>query len=310
MTRSSRLMGQKVLVSGASGFIGAHLCRRLLKDGVEVHGISRSDRSRGENGVFWWRGDLADAETVREILSALRPDLIFHLASHVAGARDRQLVGPTFRSNLLSTVNLLDIASEVGCRRILLAGSLEEPEPGDSQAIPCSPYAAAKWAGSAYARMFHALYQLPVVICRLFMVYGPGQQDLRKLVPYVVLSLLRGEAPQLMNGRREIDWIYVEDVVEGFIAAAAAEGIEGKTVDLGSGSLVPVRTVVEKLVCLINPGIEPRFGALTDRPLEQVRVADVANSLDLIGRKPTVSLEEGLKRTADWYALQSKGSGL
>jgi nucleoside-diphosphate-sugar epimerase len=67
---------------------------------------------------------------------------------------------------------------------------------------------------------------------------------------------------------------------------------------------------VEKLVCLINPGIEPRFGALTDRPLEQVRVADVANSLDLIGRKPTVSLEEGLKRTADWYALQSKGSGL
>jgi nucleoside-diphosphate-sugar epimerase len=68
--------------------------------------------------------------------------------------------------------------------------------------------------------------------------------------------------------------------------------------------LIPVRTVVEKLVCLINPCIEPRFGAVTDRPFEQVRVAAVENSLDLIGWKPTVSLEEGLKRTADWYALQ------
>jgi UDP-glucose 4-epimerase len=302
MMGPSFLAGKKALVSGASGFIGAHLCRRLLNDGAEVHGISRSDRSRDEHGVFWWRGDLAEAGAVRSILTAVRPDLIFHLASHVAGARDRELVGPTFRSNLLSTVNLLDVASEVGCERVLLAGSLEEPEPGNPHATPCSPYAAAKWASGAYARMFHALYQLPVVICRLFMVYGPEQQDLRKLIPYTILSLLRGEPPNLMSGRRVIDWIYVEDVVDGFLAAAAAGGIEGRTVDLGSGSLIPVRTVVEKLVYLINPRIEPRFGALADRPLEQVRVADVANSLDLIGWKPTVSLEEGLKRTADWYA--------
>jgi nucleoside-diphosphate-sugar epimerase len=310
MIHSARFMGRKVLVSGASGFIGSHLCRRLLQDGAEVHGVSRILHCRDEHGISWWQGDLAEAETARSIVMQLKPDFVFHLASHVAGARQRELVGPTFASNLVSTVNLLDAASEAGCRRVLLAGSLEEPEPGDSQAVPCSPYAAAKWAGSVYARMFHALYQLPVVICRLFMVYGPGQQDLRKLVPYVILSLLRGEAPQLMNGRREIDWIYVDDVVEGFIAAAAVEGIEGKTVDLGSGSLIPVRTVVEKLVCLINPCIEPRFGAVTDRPFEQVRVAAVENSLDLIEWKPTVSLEEGLKRTANWYALQSKGSGL
>lgn len=302
MTALSRLTGQKVLVSGATGFIGSHLCRRLLQDGAKVHSVSRNRRSGDEKGISWRQGDLADAGTVRDILTTVKPDVIFHLASHVTGARQRELVGPTFHSNLASTVNLLDVASEVGCGRVLLAGSLEEPEPGNPDPIPCSPYAAAKWASGAYARMFHALYQLPVVICRLFMVYGPEQQDLRKLVPYTILSLLRGETPHLMSGRREIDWIYVADVVEGFLAAAVAEGIEGKTVDIGSGSLIPVRTVVEKLVCLINPRIEPRFGALTDRPLEQVRVADVANSLDLIGWKPTVSLEEGLQRTADWYA--------
>jgi UDP-glucose 4-epimerase len=304
MNAASRLAGRKVLVSGATGFIGSHLCRRLLQDGAQVHGISRNHRSRDERGVSWWQGDLADVGTVRNILTALKPDVIFHLASHVAGGRQRELVGPTFRSNLVSTVNLLDVASEVGCGRVLLAGSLEEPEPGDPQATPCSPYAAAKWACSGYARMFNALYQLPVVICRLFMVYGPEQQDLRKLVPYTILSLLRGEVPQLMSGRREIDWIFVEDVVAGFLAAAVADGIESKTVDLGSGSLVPVRTVVENLVRVINPGIEPQFGAVAERPLEQIRTADVEKSFNLIGWKPAVSLDEGLKRTADWYARQ------
>jgi UDP-glucose 4-epimerase len=310
MSRRSPFTGQKVLVSGASGFIGSHLCRRLLQEGAEVHGLSRTRRSHGENGMSWWQGDLSEITTVRGILTSLRPDVVFHLASHVAGARERELVGPTFRGNLMTTVNILDVAGEVGCGRIVLAGSLEEPEPGNPHSIPCSPYAAAKWAGSAYARMFHALYQLPVVILRLFMVYGPEQRDLRKLVPYVILSLLRGEAPRLMSGRREIDWIYVEDVVEGFLAAAAAESVGGKTVDLGSGSLIAVRTVVEHLVRLINPRIKPSFGAVADRPLEQVRAADVVNSFNLIGWKPGVSLVEGLKRTADWYAHQSKGSGL
>jgi nucleoside-diphosphate-sugar epimerase len=310
MTGSFGLKGQKVLVSGATGFIGSHLCRRLLQDEAKVHGISRNHRSGDENGASWSQGDLADAGAVRDILTTVKPDVIFHLASHVAGARQRELVGPTFYSNLASTVNLLDVATEVGCHRVLLAGSLEEPEPGNLGPIPSSPYAAAKWAGSGYARMFHALYQLPVVICRLFMVYGPEQQDLRKLIPYTILSLLRGEPPNLMSGRREIDWIYVADVVEGFLAAAVAEGIEGKTVDVGSGSLIPVRTVVEKLVCLINPRIEPRFGALAERPLEQVRAADVENSFKLTGWKPVVSLDDGLKRTADWYGRQREAGRL
>ena len=198
MNISERVTG-RVLVTGASGFIGRHLVHRLLESGADVHAVSQKIRCDGLNVVRWRQADLADASTVHDLIASIRPDFIYHLASHVAGGRDTALVYPTFRSNLMGTVNLLTAAAEVGCWRMIITGSLEEPDIG-SGAVPCSPYAAAKSAGSAYARMLHALYGLPVVILRLFMVYGPGQRDVRKLVPYVSHSLLDGEPPLLSNG--------------------------------------------------------------------------------------------------------------
>jgi len=170
--------------------------------------------------------------------------------------------------------------------------------------VPSSPYAAAKFAASAYGRMFHALYKTPVAILRLFMVYGPGQQDLRKLVPYVTLSLLKGQTPELSSGARKVDWIYVDDVVAGYLAAATAKGVEGSTIDLGSGRLDTVRTVVEELVGLINPHVQPLFGSIPERVLEQTRTADVERSSRLLGWRTQVSLHDGLERTAEWYREQ------
>ena len=300
-------IGEKVLITGASGFIGSHLSRRLFQAGVELHAISRVKRSGQESKFQWWQGDLSDSTTAHEVVQAVKPDLIFHLAGHVMGARNLEMVLPTVQSNLLSTVNIMAAASKVGCRRIVLTNSLEEPEPGDPTSIPSSPYAAAKWASSGYARMFHALYQLPVVILRLFMVYGPAQQDLGKLIPYVTLGLLRGETPRLTSGQRDVDWIYVDDVVDGIIAAAQAGDVEGKTIDIGSGDLVSIRTVVEHLARLTHSTRQPVFGALPERPLEQVRRADVAATLAQLAWKPKTSLVEGLQNTVNWFREERKG---
>lgn len=139
------------------------------------------------------------------------------------------------------------------------------------------------------------------MIARLFMVYGPGQHDLHKLVPYVILSLLRKQAPRLTSGQRQVDWIYVEDVVDGLIAIVQAPKIEGSTIDLGSGVLVPIRTVVQKLVSIIDSDVELALGSVSDRPMEQVRVANIVDTYAKIGWKPMTSLENGLEYTVDWY---------
>lgn len=120
--------------------------------------------------------------------------------------------------------------------------------------------------------------------------------------------LLRGESPKLTNGQRQVDWIYVDDVVEGLLATAQVPDLEGCTVDLGSGTLVPIHAVVQQIVKLVGSQVEPLFGALPDRPREQVRVADTAYTHAKLGWKPATSLEDGLERTVDWYRRQLKDS--
>ena len=305
MQTSTHLSRQKILVTGASGFIGSHLCSHLCKESAEVYAVSRSSPSTSTNSINWCYGDVEDFSTVNNIVCQIKPDVIYHLASNVTGSRAIENVLPTLRGNLVSTVNLLTAATEIGCKRIVLAGSLEEPEPDQILTVPSSPYAAAKWASSTYARMFHELYQTPVVIARIFMVYGPGQNS-RFLIPYVISSLLKGISPELSSGKRPIDWIYIDDLVSGLLQMATAADIEGSAIDLGSGTMVTVREVVQQIVKVINSQINPSFGAIPDRVMEQVRVANSAVSYTKLHWKPQVSLEEGLKLTVDWYAKHLK----
>jgi nucleoside-diphosphate-sugar epimerase len=297
------LFGCKILITGASGFLGSHLASRLCENGADVHAVSRSQRQMQANGPRWWHGDMAEIATVRELFHEVKPDVVFHLSGLATARPDRDLVLPTFHSLLVSTVNILMAAAESRSRRIVLAASLTEPQSGDSEFTPGSPYAAAKWASGAYGRMFHGLYNVPIVLVRPFMTYGPGQDE-SKLIPYVVLSLLKGEAPKLASGQQEIDWIYVDDVMDGFLAAASAPEIDGQTIDLGSGVLVPIRAVVGHLVQLMDAKVEPLFHALPDRPYEPVRMANIADAYAKLGWKPRTSLEEGLKRTVNWHRRQ------
>jgi UDP-glucose 4-epimerase len=305
MTRvsSGDLAGKVALISGATGFIGSNLCRELRRRGARVHGVGRRHPSGLEAGIEYEPVDLAAPEAAGAIMRAVRPDFVFHLASHVQGSPDFEHVLPTFRSNLQTTVNLLAAATEVGCERMIVAGSLVEPH-AVTERVPSSPYAAAKWASSDYSRMFHALYGLPVVIARVFMVYGPAQQDETKLVPYTIRSVACGEAPKITSGRRQIDWVYVDDVVAGLITLSLAPGLEGDTVDLGSGSLITTTELVEMICSLMKTAVRPRFGALADRPLEPVRAARVAETTALTSWVPKVSLEEGLARTIGWYSAR------
>lgn len=308
-TRSTSisLAGKKALVTGAGGFLGWHLCAELVKGGVEVHATARRDLPEPIDGVRMHQLDLVDFEATRRVFREAKPEFVFHMAGHVQGSRALEHVQPALAGNLITTVNLLTLATELGCERIVLTGSQDEPDTDEisaAKSVPPSPYAASKYAASCYARMFHALYQLPVVMGRVFMAYGPGQRDLKKLIPYTILSLIDGRAPQLGSGSRPIDWIYVDDVVAALLLLIQAEGVNGRTIDVGTGELHTAREAVEMVVDLFGTTVRPEYGVAADRKFEVARAANVTATEKALSWRPDVSLREGLARTIEWYRRQ------
>ena len=295
-------MLSRVLVTGASGFIGSHICRRLLEEGAEVHGVSRAARESA--ALRWWQADLTDADAAARLVRRIRPDAIYHLAGHASGSRSLNAVLPSLHHNLVAAVNVMIAAARSECGLVLLTGSLEEPEPIAGDPVPTSPYAAAKHAAGSFGRMLAALDELPVVNLRVFMVYGPGQLDQTKLVPYVITSLLRGEPFKLSSGSRPVDWVYVEDVADAFLAAAQRPDLAGETIDVGSGELVTVRSIVEQIAKLTGSGMQLEFGTLPDRPLETVRAADVEHARARLGWQLQTSLVDGLLATIEWFRAE------
>lgn len=287
----------RALVTGARGFVGRHLCARLATDGWAVHRVGRS--SDAPEGPGAWHGvDLANLDAVRALVADVQPEAVFHLAAHVTGSRAPESVAEAVRGNYLATANLLDACQATGVGRLVLTGSLEEPDADASaRAVPASPYAATKWGASALGRMYHALYDLPVVILRLFMVYGPGDQP-HRVIPHIIDHLRRGESPALSSGTRAVDWIYVDDVVEAFLAAARAPDAPGGTFDVGTGVLTTIREVAERLQALIAPDVPLGLGQIPDRPLERETAADPGPTRDGIGWSPGVDVGDGLRRVA------------
>lgn len=293
-----QLRGKRVLVTGARGFLGSHLCERLVTEGAQVHAVSRSPVKDGANGARWWQCDLLDLEGLARLLSQTAPDFVYHLSGHVSAAPQIENVLPAFHSLLTSTVNLLTLLADFRCNRLIVTGSLTEPH--QMEPVPDSPYSAAKWTGAAFARMFHRLYGTPVVIVRPYMVYGPRQSS-SKVVPYTIASLARGVAPRLTSGTWAADWVYVSDVVDGLILASTVAGVEGSTIDLGCGKTTSIKDVVDRIVGIMNPAVRPAFGALPDRPYTEIRTADVEHARALLGWESKVSLDEGLAATVSWF---------
>lgn len=297
---AAALRGRRILVTGATGFIGGHLVELLHQTGGDVHAVTRRAGSTTtfDTPITWHHADLTDAVATAAAVEAARPDVIVHLASLVKGARDAELLLPMFAANTASAVHLLDAARRFAVGRVLLAGSLEEPDnPGE---LAASPYALSKTAAHLYGDYYRATTSVEVVNLQIFMVYGPAQLDEAKLIPYVIRSLQAGDVPSLSSGTRLVDWVYVGDVAEGIARACVGEAAQ-RPVPLGTGLLATVRDVVDTLVDLTGAEIEPNFGSVADRSREVVKVADVDATRKLLGWAPAVDLRAGLAATLRWY---------
>jgi len=264
-----------------------------------VVGVSRRDVASSDR-LSYLRADLTDIDQVRRVLGQLRPDCVFHLSSLADGRPDLALVVPILQAEVVAAVNVLTVAAEQRIARVVLPASLEEVE---ADGTPHSPYAAAKTTTALYARMFSSLYGLSVVSARVFMAYGPGQPSW-KLIPSVVLALLRGDAPVVHSPERLVDWIYVSDVIDGLLRVGAAEGVQGQVIDLGSGELVTIRTVVETIERLLGCDGRTRYATACTRN-EPVAKANLSAAKDRLHWAPRVPLQDGLALTIEALKVQT-----
>ena len=287
---------KRVLVAGAGGFLGQHLVRSLVGLGAEVYGVSRrSEPEMNAATLHWQLVDLCNPDAATEVLGKVNPQIVYQLCSTATGVRDINLVRPTLENDLLTTVNLLIASKQIPIERFVATDSLEV---GSNEETPVSPYAAAKLASTSYVRLFQNSFGLPSVLLRIYMTYGPGQPQ-EKVIPYVIRQLLAGEAPRLYSPDRLVDWIYVDDVIRGFLLSGVASDIEGLTIDLGSGQLKSIRDVVDKLIRISGVQVV----SLSDCPQpsrpERVRVANLELARRKLQWEPQISLDKGLRMTLD-----------
>ena len=287
-------MMAKILVIGASGFLGRPLVRRLAERNAAVWAMSR-DPAGEPDDANWIAGDASDPAQVAQAFERTRPDIVYILTSDSRGGPDLDLVQPSVRNDVVATTNILVEATRHECSHVVMTGSLDEPEGTTRIATPSTPYAAAKWVVGGYARMFKRLYGTPISILRPMMTYGPGQKSY-KLVPSIIDALLRDETVQLGSGRRLVDWVYIDDVVDAFVRTAARKPMRG-TVDLGSGELVSIRDCALLIASLLDRSHLLDFDPARDRPYEEARAADTLAAAQRLGWRATTPLRNGLQKT-------------
>jgi nucleoside-diphosphate-sugar epimerase len=257
-------------------------------------------------------GDVTTIEADLRNIDSLRQfkqqsfDFVFHLAAYNHVGDSFLHVNEALLSNAVATANLLECAPEYG--RFIYTSTSEVygyqsavPFREDFVPSPISPYAIGKYAGELYAQMKRHQTGQAIVCIRPFNTFGPYQSD-RAIIPELIIKSLRGVPIETTEGMQTREFNYVDNIIDGFIAAAEIESPPAHIINIGSNREIAIRDLVKKIHELCSSASELRIGALPNRPTEIWRMcADNTQAEKVLGWKPRISFEEGLSRTIDWY---------
>jgi nucleoside-diphosphate-sugar epimerase len=299
----------RAFVTGASGFIGSHLTRRLVHEGLDVHILLRAGSNCWRIGdvlphVTAHVADLRDTSSLNRVVATARPDYVFHLGASpvVAGASEAD--DEIIASNLRGTAQLVTACNVVEYRGMVMTGDAFEYTPSHdrlSESAACQPaslHGVTKLAATLQAQAVAREQRRPIVTLRLFSTYGPADHP-QRLVPQVITHALAGTDLSLSRPDVTRDWVYIDDVVELYLEAAlSAERNAGCVFNVGSGNPVNIKSVVRTVLRLTESQARPRWGTFPAPPHDRYPwVADPMLTYSVFSWRPEVALEEGLART-------------
>ncbi len=311
------LKGKKVLVTGASGFIGSHLVEELVRRGANVRAFVKNNSSNNIGSlekltedisekveiVF---GDIQNRENVKRAVYEM--NLVFHLGALISVADSYKNPREYMDVNAIGTLNILEASREYKIEKIIIASTSEVYGNGGNKIInedfplnPRSPYAASKIAAEKITESFYYSYNLPVSIIRLFNVFGP-RQSIKPLIPAVINHGIRNEKIQITDLNSKRDFVYVADAVDAFIKTAESDKSNGETINIGTGTASSVKMILEILSKILEKDLFKyvELGNLKNKD-EKLLICDNKKAKKLLNWEPKYSLEEGLSKSVNYF---------
>lgn len=303
------------VVTGGAGFIGSHTVEELVRRGETVVVLDDLSSGREENladfrnKISFIKGSITDLEAVRKAVQAA--DYVLHLAARTSVPRSVKDPLETNKVNVEGTLNVLLAARDAKVKRVVFAASSSAygetptlPKVETMQPEPISPYGVAKYAGELYAQTFGRVYGLENVCLRYFNIFGPRQDPSSPysgVLAKFCTAFLDGTPPVVFgDGEQSRDFTFVENAVAANLLACTAPGASGKVFNVGTGVRVSLNQTLEMLSKLSGAGLEAQYEPPRDGDIRDSQ-ADISQARKLLQYEPTVSFEEGLRRTLDWY---------
>lgn len=313
-------MSRKFLVTGGAGFIGSHIATALVERGDEVVVLDNLSTGQRENlqhlgdKVTLHEGCLLDRQAVEKALEGV--DVVYHQAALASVPRSVKQPLDTNAACVTGTLNVLDAARQAGVKRVVYAGSSsaygDQPYMSKREIdlpSPLSPYAAAKLAGELYCKSFTATYGLETVVIRYFNVFGPRQDpdsEYSAVIPIFVTKMVKGERPTIYgDGLQSRDFTFIENVVRGNLAAADAPDAVGRSINVACGTQFTLLQLVAAINEVLGTSIEPIFADARPGDVRE-SLADITTARAVLDYEPSISFDEGLKRSIDYYLSLSK----
>jgi nucleoside-diphosphate-sugar epimerase len=309
-----RLEETKVLLTGGTGFLGHHIVRALLARKADVTLLIqphektwRLERILGTVNQIKCR--LANREETSSAVRKVSPEVIIHLAGFMERRRDLSILDDLMGHHISSTINLILAAGQETTRLVINTGTSEEYGEQDDPFVetlpvdPVSPYSATKASATAIATYLSKAIGVPVITMRPFITYGPGQLH-DTLIPFLIKGVLQKKTVELTAGLQYRDFVFVEDLAACYLAAIekAETFTRPEIFNIGSGRKIQIREVIETIAGLLDGGEYLKIGARPMRAGEPPSmIADIQKAEDMLGWRPEVPLNEGLRRTIDWW---------